>query len=451
MLGHESPRHAQDQIVQHPMMALFERRQPHVAQHVFAQATSSNIGMQQKLMLDVVAHALAQPITAVREIDGAAPVGNQSAIREPRDFLLQLGLTHRVHDSPRVHALLREHFDLVNVHLPAGSVDGDRDLHLIAAHQELSECGLRRRHLAAAGCCGWCVALVCRDRGVLLASGARARVARALILRIAAGAGLPVARLAGGIAARLGVERSCRRRARSTIAEGEELVEARVERSLLVERLRQHEREAVLEQAPVAVAHQLDGAQRIERFGRRDANVGIPQRAYELRKKLVHTLQVGLQPDSLVALLVSSRTSGCTFSMSSWNFRMTFIVLLTSSASSRSACSSSSVRAQSIVSLIDGTFFRSRSRRPWMKRTSCVRSCGGISGTRALMIRCSSSMSGNGMYRCRQRRFSASEISRVLLLVRKTSGGSRRARTVPISGIETWKSDRSSSRSDSNS
>ena len=42
------------------------------------------------------------------------------------------------------------------------------------------------------------------------------------------------------------------------------------------------------------------------------------------------------------------------------------------------------------------------------------------------------------MYRCRQRRFSASEISRVLLLVRKTSGGSAFAFTVPISGIDTW-------------
>ena len=104
-----------------------------------------------------------------------------------------------------------------------------------------------------------------------------------------------------------------------------------------------------------------------------------------------------------------------------------------------------------MVSEIAGTFFRSICRSSWMKATSWRRSSGGISGTRAWMMRCSRSMSGNGMYRCRQRRLRASEISRVLFEVRNTIGGSFVAFTVPISGIDTWKSDRISSSSDSNS
>ena len=66
-------------------------------------------------------------------------------------------------------------------------------------------------------------------------------------------------------------------------------------------------------------------------------------------------------------LLVMARTSPLTFSMSSWNLRMTFSVLRTSSGSRLSACSSSRVRAQSMVSDMAGAFFRSRSRSSWMK------------------------------------------------------------------------------------
>ena len=72
------------------MMALLERRQSHVAQQVFAQAASGHVGVQQELMLDVVAHALAQPVAPMREIDGATPIGNGRAVCEPRDLLLQL-------------------------------------------------------------------------------------------------------------------------------------------------------------------------------------------------------------------------------------------------------------------------------------------------------------------------------------------------------------------------
>ncbi len=50
------------------------------------------------------------------------------------------------------------------------------------------------------------------------------------------------------------------------------------------------------------------------------------------------------------------------------------------------------------------------------------------------------------MYRYRQRRLSASDRSRVLLEVRKTIGICRPV-TVPIPGMDTWKSDRISSSS----
>ena len=51
------------------------------------------------------------------------------------------------------------------------------------------------------------------------------------------------------------------------------------------------------------------------------------------------------------------------------------------------ACSSTSTRAQSIVSLIDGTFFRSSVRNCCTKPTSSRRSCASMPGTRDAMIR----------------------------------------------------------------
>jgi hypothetical protein len=116
--------------------------------------------MQQELMFDVIAYSLAQPVAPLCEVNGAAPIGNSGAVRQARDLLLQLGLTHRIHDPSRVDALLREHFDLMGIDLPAGSVDGDRYFQLIAAHEKLAECRLRSGHLATAECGSRPVALV---------------------------------------------------------------------------------------------------------------------------------------------------------------------------------------------------------------------------------------------------------------------------------------------------
>ena len=90
-----------------------------------------------------------------------------------------------------------------------------------------------------------------------------------------------------------------------------------------------------------------------------------------------------------------------------------------------------------MVSEMAGDFFRSSSRRECTNSTSWWRSWASTFGTRLSTMRSSSSTVGKGMYRCRQRRLRASEMSRVLLLVRNTMGEVR-ALMVPISGIEIW-------------
>ena len=60
-------------------------------------------------------------------------------------------------------------------------------------------------------------------------------------------------------------------------------------------------------------------------------------------------------------------TCGMVASISASYFRRTFSVSLTTSWPSSGACSSTSTRAQSMVSLTDGSFFRSSVRTSWMK------------------------------------------------------------------------------------
>ena len=109
-------------------------------------------------------------------------------------------------------------------------------------------------------------------------------------------------------------------------------------------------------------------------------------------------------------------------SISASYFRRTFSVSLTISWPSSGACSSTSTRAQSMVSLTDGSFFRSSVRTSWMKPTICLRSVCEMPGTRLSTIRSSSFCSGKPICRCRQRRFSASPRSRSLFEVRITVG-----------------------------
>jgi hypothetical protein len=83
--------------------------------------------------------------------------------------------------------------------------------------------------------------------------------------------------------------------------------------------------------------------------------------------------------------------------MSVSNFSSTFSVVRTTSAFSTGTCSSSSARAQSSVSLIDGAFFRSSVRSACTNATSSRRSRASTPGTRTSMIRRSSAGSGKPM------------------------------------------------------
>ena len=103
-----------------------------------------------------------------------------------------------------------------------------------------------------------------------------------------------------------------------------------------------------------------------------------------------------------------------------------------------------------MVSETDGSFLRSISRTLLTKDVRCSVIASVIWGTRALTIFPSNSVVGKSMCKCKQRRLSASERSRVSLLVRNTSGFERPL-SVPSSGIDTWKSERTSRSSDSNS
>ena len=99
--------------------------------------------------------------------------------------------------------------------------------------------------------------------------------------------------------------------------------------------------------------------------------------------------------------------------------------------------SASSVRPQSIVSATEGALRSSSPRSTRTVRTSASTSASGSSGTRLSTMRRSRSASGKSRCRNRQRRFSASDSSRVEFDV-STANGRRDARTVPISGTVTW-------------
>src|SRR5690606_35833716 len=110
----------------------------------------------------------------------------------------------------------------------------------------------------------------------------------------------------------------------------------------------------------ILVTDQLDRRERIERFRGRDAHVRVAQRADEIGEGTVHRsasvgaasgrergpvvrgrrpLPRGNSAQFFTTLLVSAGNSARTFSMSSWNFRITFSVSRTSSGSRVSVCS----------------------------------------------------------------------------------------------------------------
>ena len=142
--------------------------------------------------------------------------------------------------------------------------------------------------------------------------------------------------------------------------------------------------------------------------------------------------------------------SFCTTSTSCWCFRSTFNVSFAKSSFNSLAFSNIRVLAQSIVSLIAGNFFKSKSLSPWTKLTSCIFRFSLISGTLAWIISLSSEASGKGIYKCKHLLLSASPISLLLLLVKITNGFTC-AFLIPNSGIETWNSDKISNNSASNS
>ena len=67
-------------------MALLDVRESHVAQQVFAQPPAGDIGVQQELLLDVIAHALAQPIAALRQILREAAIRRAAALPRSREI-----------------------------------------------------------------------------------------------------------------------------------------------------------------------------------------------------------------------------------------------------------------------------------------------------------------------------------------------------------------------------
>ncbi len=104
--------------------------------------------MQQKLLLDVVAHLLAQPVAAALELLAEAPRRNGPRVAEIADLPVQISEPHLLHDLARVEAFLREDLDLAEVNGLAGLGHGHGELDLGVAHEQLPELRARLGHLA---------------------------------------------------------------------------------------------------------------------------------------------------------------------------------------------------------------------------------------------------------------------------------------------------------------
>ena len=182
--------------------------------------------------------------------------------------------------------------------------------------------------------------------------------------------------------------------------------------------------ERILQPLPVGEAHHLRRPGRVDALGRGDPQPGAAGGAEEVEQRAFHRSSwpsVVPAPPPASPSAAGRRSAACTASMSLSNFSSTFSVSRTMAWSSCAACSSTRTRAQSMVSLTEGSFFRSSPRSCCTKATSCRRRSSPLSGTREAMIRASSRASGRPICRCRQRRLRASPRSRTLLEVRMTT------------------------------
>src|SRR6185437_8925339 len=175
----------------------------------------------------------------------------------------------------------------------------------------------------------------------------------------------------------------------------EKQIEAVAHRLLLVLGLGERQQQGIAQDPAVGKTDVGDGAHRIDALGRREPDSRSPRRAKEAMQVLAHRTQPKtLWWDALATKLV---TCGSVASMSASYFNSTLRVSLTISWPSSAACSSTSTRAQSMVSLTDGSFLRSRVRTSWMNPTICLRSNCEIPGTRLSTMRSSSFCSGKPM------------------------------------------------------
>ena len=89
--GAEFLRHFVHDLLDQAKISVFYIRQLDLAQQFFAQALTRDIGVQQKLLLNIVTHLLAQEISARFELLAQTARGHRRCLTQIGNFLVQIG------------------------------------------------------------------------------------------------------------------------------------------------------------------------------------------------------------------------------------------------------------------------------------------------------------------------------------------------------------------------
>src|SRR3954452_1221133 len=292
----------------------FEARKRRVAQDFVAEVFRLLAPVEQQRLIDHVPDAFAQSFQCCREPFGFRGIGGRQAVQVVAKALN----AEQIEDSCREDSALGKIPDLGKRGAIRRIRHRSRDRVALPRHQhlrELAELGRRRAGVAR-------LALIFRIR-----PRAFGRIFRRglLVLHL---------RLA------------------------EEQVEARSQRLLFVLALGERQQQRVAQNISVGKPDIGDRLHGIDAFGGRYPNPGSTSRPEETMQVLAHQPNTPCRP----ALATKVVTWGIVVSMSASYFNSTLSVSLTVSWSSSADCSSTSTRAQSIVSLTEGSFFRSSAR-----------------------------------------------------------------------------------------
>ena len=108
--------HAEYDFLDETKTAVFDIGQLHLTQKFFAQTFAGGVSVEQKLLFDIVAHLLAEPVTASAQLLTETAFGYRRALAKIGDLPIQVGKPHLFHDLAGIEALLGEHLDAAHVY-----------------------------------------------------------------------------------------------------------------------------------------------------------------------------------------------------------------------------------------------------------------------------------------------------------------------------------------------